>query len=159
MFREMRRKKQMLSSDACIAVLKRGTSGTLAVLGDDHYPYAVPLSYVYHDNKLIFHSATTGHKLDGICNHDKVSFCVIDEDNVIPEEYTTEYRSVIVFGKARILEHPEEKRAALLLLSQRYTPNHSEQQHMQVIDRALSAVCMFEVAIQHMSGKASHKLL
>jgi len=66
MFREMRRKKQLLPEDACIAILQKGTSGVLAVLGDDGYPYAVPLSYVYHAGKLYFHCAKAGHKLDAI---------------------------------------------------------------------------------------------
>ncbi|MFV0411841.1 MAG: pyridoxamine 5'-phosphate oxidase family protein, partial [Oscillospiraceae bacterium] len=66
MFREMRRKKQVLSAEECVEVLNRGTSGVLAVLGDGGYPYAVPLSYVYQGNKIFFHSARTGHKLDAI---------------------------------------------------------------------------------------------
>lgn len=100
MFREMRRKKQVLSLEENIAVLNRGTSGVLAVSGDDGYPYAVPLSYVYHDNTLFFHCAKTGHKLDAIARNEKVSFCVIDKDDVVSAEYTSYFRSVIVFGRA-----------------------------------------------------------
>ena len=85
MFREMRRKKQLLSEEACIAVLDRGTSGVLAVSGDDGYPYTVPLSYVYCDGKIYFHSAKSGHKIDAIKNSSKVSFCVIDQDKIVPE--------------------------------------------------------------------------
>ena len=101
MFREMRRKKQVLSKEECELVLERGTSGVLAVLGEGGYPYAVPLSYVYADGKIVFHCAKQGHKLDAIAKNDKVSFCVVDLDDIQPERYTTYFRSVIAFGRAR----------------------------------------------------------
>ena len=92
-----------MSLESCVEVLRKGTSGVLAVSGDDGYPYAVPLSYVYDDGRLFFHCAPSGHKLDAIAGNEKASFCVIDQDHVVPEEYTTYYRSVIAFGRARVL--------------------------------------------------------
>ena len=74
----------------------------LALLGDNDYPYAVPISYVYDDGKVYFHSAKSGHKIDAIQRTAKASFCVIDEDLVVPEEYTTYFRSVIAFGRIRL---------------------------------------------------------
>lgn len=112
-FREMRRCKQALERTVVEDILRRGSSGVLAVLGDDAYPYAVPLSYVYADGKLYFHGAKEGHKIDAIRQHAKASFCVIDRDAVVPEEYTTYFRSVIAFGRMRILETDAEKRAAI----------------------------------------------
>ena len=82
-FREMRRKRQQLSNEESIGILQKTTSGTLALLGDGGYPYTVPISYVYDDGKLYFHSAMSGHKVDAIRNCDKASFCVIDQDNLI----------------------------------------------------------------------------
>ena len=76
-FRKMRRFRQELSKPECDAILATATSGTLALLGDNEYPYAVPISHVYADGKLYFHSAKAGHKVDAIKNHDKASFCVI----------------------------------------------------------------------------------
>ena len=76
-FREMRRKRQQLSNDESIAILEKATAGTLALLGDDDYPYAVPISYVYHEGKLFFHSALAGHKVDAIRKYEKASFCVM----------------------------------------------------------------------------------
>ena len=84
MFREMRRNKQILSNEESINILKNGKSGVLALLGDEDYPYAVPISYVYDNSKIYFHSAKTGHKTDAIKKYSKASFCVIDQDNVIP---------------------------------------------------------------------------
>ncbi|NWJ49192.1 MAG: pyridoxamine 5'-phosphate oxidase family protein [Chloroflexi bacterium] len=158
MFREMRRKKQILSLEESIAVLNNGTSGVLAVSGDNDYPYAVPLSYVYHDSKIFFHSSKTGYKLDAIARNNKVSFCVIDQDNVVPEEYTTYFRSVIVFGKARILEDEVEKRSALEILAARYSPDH-EQGRLQEIDDLFKPVCVVELAIEYMSGKEAIELV
>jgi len=158
MFREMRRKKQLLSEYENIAVLKRGTSGVLAVSGDDNYPYAVPLSYVYHEGKIFFHCAKTGHKLDAIARNHKASFCVIDQDAVVPEEHTTYFRSVIVFGKARVLCDESEKRSALEILAARYSPGH-EQGCLQEIEKQFSHVCLIELSVEHISGKEAIELL
>ena len=157
MFREMRRKNQALSSEECIQVLNRATSGVLAVSGDDGYPYAVPLSYVYRNNRIYFHGAKTGHKLDAIVRNEKVSFCVIDQDQIVQEEYTTYFRSVIVFGRARVMGE-EDKRRALEILTARYSPDIEETERSQEIDKGLKDVCMIELEIEYMSGKEANKL-
>jgi nitroimidazol reductase NimA-like FMN-containing flavoprotein (pyridoxamine 5'-phosphate oxidase superfamily) len=110
MFREMRRKKQLLSESETIEILQSCTSGVLAVTGDNDYPYAVPLSFAYKDGKLFFHFAKAGHKIDGIEKNNKVSFCVIKTDDVIQKTFTTHFLSAIVFGKARILTEDSEKK-------------------------------------------------
>lgn len=158
MIREMRRNRQILSRDESIKVLMNGTSGVLALSGDDDYPYAVPLSYVYCDLKIFFHCSHTGYKLDSIKKNDKVSFCVIDKDEVIPEEYTTYFRSVIVFGKIRIVEDEVEKRSALEKLAARYSPNQ-EQGRLQEIDNEFKRVCILELDIEHMTGKEAIELV
>ena len=104
----MRRKKQIISEKECIGLLEKGTAGVLALSGDNDYPYAVPVSYVYYNCKLFFHGAKTGHKIDAIRKCSKASFCVIDQDHIVPEEYTTYFRSVIAFGKIRIMENETE---------------------------------------------------
>ncbi len=157
MFREMRRKNQLLSLEETISILEQETSGTLAVLGDDGYPYAVPLSYVYEDSKIYFHCAKTGHKMEAIINNDKVSFCIIAQDQIIPEEYTTYYRSVIVFGKARLLEN-EEKRHAVELLAKKYSPE-DEAGRAKEIEESFNRVVMVEITIEHMTGKAALELV
>ncbi len=157
MFREIRRREQALSREEAAAVLERGTSGVLAVAGDDGYPYAVPLSYVYTDSKLFFHCALTGHKLDAIRRSDKVSFCVIDQDEVVPQEYTSYFRSVIAFGRARVLDDEREKRAALEALAARYTPG-DEAGRTRELESALSRVCMVELTVEHLSGKEAKEL-
>lgn len=159
MFREMRRKNQVLSHEECLAVLDRGTSGVLAVQGDNGYPYAVPLSYVYENGKLWFHCAREGHKLDAILRDPKVSFCVVDRDQVVPLEYTTYFRSVVLFGKARVLEDPVEIRAALEKLALRYAPEDSVAHREAILKKELPAVVMVEIAVEHLSGKEAIELV
>ena len=158
MFREMRRKKQLLSPGKSIEILKRGTSGVLAVAGDDGYPYTVPMSYVYQDGKILFHCARSGHKLDAVTRNNKVSFCVIDKDTVMPGEYTTYFRSVIIFGKANILDDDTAKRRALEILAARYSPDN-EQGRLEEIDRQFNQVCMIELTIEHITGKEAIELV
>lgn len=159
MFRDMRRKDQVLSREECLAVLDRGTSGVLAVHGDDGYPYAVPLSYAYEDGKLWFHCARTGHKLDAILRDPKVTFCVVDRDQVVPLEYTTYFRSVILFGKARVLEDPAEIRTALEKLALRYAPEDSEAHREAILEKELPALVAIEVTMEHLSGKEAIELV
>lgn len=134
------------------------TSGVLAVMGDNGYPYAVPLSYVYCDGKLYFHSAKTGHKIEAVMRNEKVSFCVIEQDNVVPEEYTTYFRSVIVFGKARILTDDKEKRKAMEILAEKYSPSQQEGR-LQEIEKSFKHFVMIELLVESMTGKEAIELV
>ena len=159
MFREMRRKKQALTPEECEEVLERGSSGVLAVLGDGGYPYAVPLSYVYADGRLFFHCAKAGHKLDAITREPKASFCVVDQDRVVPEEYTTYFRSVIAFGHITIMEDEAEKRSAIEKLAVKYAPDDTAANRSQAISREWAPLCMLEMTIDHITGKEAIELV
>ena len=159
MFREMRRKRQQLTLEECVEIMERNTSGVLAVLGDDDYPYAVPLSYVSDEKKIYFHCAKSGHKLDAIKRHSKASFCVIDQDQIVPLEYTTYFRSVIAFGTMRVIEDEQEKRTAIEKLAVKYVPDDSASERQKAIDREWSPLCMLEMNIEHMSGKEAIELV
>ena len=159
MFREMRRKRQMLSEDDCKIILREGTSGVLALSGDDGYPYAVPLSYVYDGEKIFFHCAKSGHKLDAIRRNPKASFCVIGQDKVVPEEYTTYYRSVIAFGTVRILEDDREKYDSVREIALKYAPLDTVEQRRAAIEREWSGLCMLEMTIEHLTGKEARELM
>jgi nitroimidazol reductase NimA-like FMN-containing flavoprotein (pyridoxamine 5'-phosphate oxidase superfamily) len=158
MFREMRRKKQLLTEAETIAILKTCTSGVLAVTGDDGYPYAVPLSYAYKDGKLFYHFAKEGHKMDSIARNNKVSFCVVQTDDVDPKAFTTHFRSAIAFGKARILTDDGEKRYALECLVEKYSPNFVTE-GQSAIERDWDRVCVAEVQIEHLTGKAAIEII
>ena len=156
MFREMRRKRQLLPAEESVAILERMTNGTLALHGDDGYPYAVPVSYVYADGKIYFHTAVKGHKIDAILRNAKVSFCVVEQDDVRPAEFTTYFRSVIAFGKARILEGEDEKLSALRLLADKYS--QGEESMEAEIAKSFSHLLMVEIAVEHLTGKESIEL-
>lgn len=159
MFREMRRKRQELSGEEAEQILREGTSGVLAVEGDGGYPYAVPLSYAWDGGKLLFHCARSGHKLDAVKRNPKASFCVIGQDRVIPDEYTTAYRSVIAFGRIRILTEDQEIRDAAERLGLRYAPHHTKERRDQEINKEWSRLCMLEMNVEHLTGKKGLALL
>lgn len=139
-------------------ILKENTSGVLSVYGEDGYPYGVPLSYVYADGKLYFHSAKDGHKIDAVRNNNKVSFTVIAQDNIVAEEYTTYFQSVIAFGTARILEQDDEKRTAIEQLAEKYMPDLKEGR-LQEIEKEFHRLCMIEVTIDSLTGKEAIELV
>ena len=159
MFPPMRRFRQALSQEACAQVLRRGTSGVLALSGNDGYPYALPISYVYQDGALYFHCAKAGHKLEAIRRCPKASFCVIDQDQVVPQEYTSYFRSVIAFGSIRILEEDREKQAAIQKLAVKYRPDDSAQNREEAIRREWGPLCMLEMTIEHLTGKEAIELV
>jgi len=156
MFREMRRNKQMLPPAEAEEILRRGSSGVLALSGDADYPYALPISYVYDGVKLYFHCAKTGHKLDAIARNPKASFCVVDRDEVIGEKYTTAYRSVIVFGHIRRLEDETDCIRALEKLGRKYAPALDPGAE---IKKGLAAACVLEMSVDHITGKEGLELL
>lgn len=151
MFREMRRNKQLLESSEVTAVLGRCTNGVLACLGDDGYPYAVPLNFVYHNEKLYFHCAKAGHKLEAIIKEPKVSFAVIDEDTIVSSEYTSYFRSVIAFGKTRIVEG-DEWFDAFKALVEKYSGDQPEAAKISEIE-ACKRSHIIAIDIEHMTGK------
>lgn len=158
MFRDMRRKRQLLPEAETIAMLEACTSGVLALQGDDGYPYAVPLSYAYENGRLFFHAARTGHKMDAIGSNKKASFCVIAADDVVPSAFTTHFRSAIAFGSVRVLTEDGEKRHALECLAGKYSPDFMHAADAE-IDGEWKKVCVFELAIEHMTGKAAIEIV
>ncbi|MFL0268958.1 pyridoxamine 5'-phosphate oxidase family protein [Candidatus Clostridium radicumherbarum] len=158
MFREMRRKKQLLSKEETIEILNSCTSGVLGVIGDNDYPYTVPVSYAFKDDKLFIHSARQGHKIDSIKRNDKVTFCVIDRDEVVQKTFTTYFRSVSIFGRARIITEDSDRRYALQSLVEKYSPDYIKE-GQQEIERELDRVCLIEIKIEHMTGKAAIEIV
>lgn len=158
MFRDMRRKKQLLPNDVTEQILKTGRVGVLGVSGDDDYPYTVPLNYAYEDGKIYFHSAKTGHKLDGIQRNNKVSFCVIEKDEVVAEKFTSFFRSVIAFGKARIVDDVVLKQHALMLLVRKYSPG-LEVEGDKEIQKSWNNLNVVEIEIDHATGKEAIELV
>ena len=151
MFREMRRKKQQLPQEECVELLKSRPRGVLAVLGDDDYPYTVPMNYFYENGKLYFHCAQTGHKLDAIGRHDKVTFCVMDEGFRREGEWALNIRSVICFGRLRRVTDPQVMENYVRHLGVKYNPDPQDVE--REIRASMHHVCVLELEIEHMTGK------
>ncbi|MDO4531564.1 MAG: pyridoxamine 5'-phosphate oxidase family protein [Bacillota bacterium] len=153
MFRPMVRKKQQITEEACIRILKEQPRGVLSVLGDDDYPYGVPIDHWYceEDGKLYFHSGKTGHKVDAMKRHDKASFCVYDEGYRREGEWALNISSVIVFGRIRMVEDQEEAINIVRKLSYKYT---SDTEYIEKeIQQAGPYTLVFALEIEHMTGK------
>ena len=130
----------------------------LTVDGDK--PKGRPFGFHLLDgDKLYFHCAKAGHKLDAVRREPKVSFCVIDQDRVVPEEYTSYFRSVIAFGTIRIMEDEQEKCAAIEKLAVKYAPEDSASRRQEAIRREWAPLCMLEMTIEHLTGKEAIELV
>lgn len=154
MFRKMRRTAQQLSEAECIEILEKKEDGVLSVLGDGDYPYGVPINYFYEGGEIYFHCAKSGHKLDSVKKHDKVTFCVVDKHKVLPEKYATEYTSVIAFGRAEVIENPEVMREMVRKFSLKFCPG-DEDGIKEETEKCISALAMIKIKIEHMTGKRS----
>lgn len=158
-FRELRRKNCAISNQSAEKILRNGDFGVLALF-DGNYSYAVPLNYALEGNKIYFHCAKSGHKLDAIKNNDKVSFCVVDRHDVIPEEFTTHFSSVIVFGRIKIVENDSDpdKLHALELLADKYSSTATPERRKKELSR-LNSLVVLVLTIEHLSGKAARELV
>lgn len=153
MFREITRFKQALPREECIEILKQEKRGVLSVLGDDDYPYGMPLNHFYNeaDGKLYFHSGMKGHRTDAMLRHPKASFCVYDEGFVREGEWARNIRSVIVFGKIEVLKDPAKAEEIIRALSHKFTDDESY--IAREIKSAGPRTLMFSLSVEHMTGK------
>ena len=153
MFRPMVRFKQQISDEECIRVLKEQKRGVLSMIGDDGYPYGVPINHWYceEDGKLYFHGGLKGHRIDAVERCDKVSFCVYDEGYKKEGEWALNINSVIVFGRiAKVTD--EEKRIRIISdLTRKFTDD--EAYLARELKGSLQRTLLLELTIEHMTGK------
>ena len=152
MFHDMRQKRKMMTIDQTIDILEKGEYGHLATYGENGYPYSVPLNYIYFNSMIYFHSAHKGHKIDNIIHHPAVAFTVVSCQRLISEKFDTEYDSIVVYGKATIIEDEQEKKDALLLLIKKYSSEFLEE-GIAYIDRAAKGTTVIKMRIEQMTGK------
>lgn len=156
MERKMRRIRQLLPEEECIGILENGKVAVWAVAGDDNYPYAVPINYVYSDGHIYIHCAKQGHKLDAIRRNPKCSICIIDKDDVVQNEFTSYFRSVIAFGLAGIIEEEYKIIEALRLLCGKYCPGIDPDDEIQ---KFLRNVCIVCIKLTEVTGKEAIELV
>lgn len=153
----MRRCRQRLTEECTKEILTKVTNGVLSLVDSEGEPYGVPVSYVYDGHKCIyFHSAIQGHKIDCIESNQRCSFCVVAQDLIIPEEFTSYFRSVIVSGIIHIVSDPDEIIRGLSLLCDKYSPGIDAASE---ISRCLSHVAVLRLDIENMTGKEAIELV
>lgn len=155
MFRDMRRFKQQLSAKECEQILREGKRGVLALSGDEGYPYAVPMDYVYDSGCLYFHSALQGHKIDAIHACDKASFNVLSEPQAADDGWSYFFDSVTLFGRVRVITDEAQRTDKLRLLGNKYFP--SEEMTESDIQKNAARCAVLELKIEHMTGKHVHE--
>lgn len=154
MFREITRFKQVLSQEECFDILKNELRGVLSVLGDNGYPYGMPVNHYYNeeDGKIYFHSGKTGHKIDAVRRHPKVSFCVYDEGERKNGSWYLTIKSVIVFGKVEMIEDREKIYDIARKLSRKFTDDEGYIEHE--IENSGPGTLMFAIVPEHITGKS-----
>jgi hypothetical protein len=149
----MRRRDRELSEAEALDLLARSEFGVLATVGPDGWPYAVPVNHALVDGALLIHCATAGHKLDNLAFEARVSYCVVTQAEVLPEELATRYESAIAFGRAVRLEDEAERRAALRAFGLRFAAQHPESVHRE-IEKDLFRTVVLRLDLEHVTGKA-----
>lgn len=145
----MRRNDKLMRETETLSLLKNSQEGVLGTISENGYPYTVVVNYVYHNDKIYFHSAKTGHKIDNINFSDKVSFTVYTDVKVLGEELNTLYKSLTLFGKAKVVEATEE---VLWELIKKYS-KLSEKKAKQMIAKEIDITAVIEIEIEHLTGK------
>jgi nitroimidazol reductase NimA-like FMN-containing flavoprotein (pyridoxamine 5'-phosphate oxidase superfamily) len=149
----MRRFKQQISDEECIKVLKNAKRGVLSLIGDDGYPYGIPIDHWYceDDGKIYFHGAKEGHKIDAIKSCDKVSYCVYDDGYRREGDWALNIKSVITFGRIILVENEEKAKEICAALTRKFTDD--EEYLRKELANALSRVQCLEFIPEHMTGK------
>lgn len=154
MFPKMRREAKAFDSNRIEQLLKEGEYLTLSMVDEQGHPYGVPLSYAYANGVIYLHGALEGHKINCITKNNRVSATIVGKTQLLPEKFSTLYESVIVFGKAHVLEEAEEKKIALAALIEKYSGDFYEE-GMAYIERAMGRTCAIKIDIEHMTGKGT----
>ena len=152
MNREMYKKERQMSSEATAAIFSKGNHGTLAVNGDDGYPYAVPVNYVYDGGKIYIHSAKYGYKIDAVKRDDKVCFSAILNSKVQQDKFTAAFQSVIAFGKISFVEDEAEKKRILEQFMDKMSPELVEC-GMKIVNAAIGKTALLCIDVEEIKGK------
>ena len=153
----MRRFRQLLSEQSAKEMLNESTNGVLSLVDSNGEPYGVPISYVYDGDKAIyFHCAVAGRKLDCIAANSRASFCVVGQDLIVPAEFTSYFRSVIVSGTIQVVSGQDEVIEGLRQLCQKYSPGIDPTAE---IARGLGRVAVLRLDIESITGKEAIELV
>ena len=149
--KNMRLFKRQMNDDQAVELLKTGEYGILSTIDAENQPFGTPLSYIFMDGSIYFHGATVGTKLDNIKNNSKVCFTVVGKTEILPSEFTTNYASVMAFGRATII-NGEEKMEALKETLKKYSKDYFEE-GMKYIGQASDKVQVVKIKLEEFTGK------
>ena len=149
----MRRKMNEISIEEAKTLLKECRIAVVAVNGDDGYPYAIPINFLYVEgaNRIYFHGARVGHKFDALQASDKVCLTVMGAETIKKEAWAPYVKSAVVFGRCHTMETGEQSMAVLRAFAGKYYP--SVELVEETIARSGKATQMFEIEVEHISGK------
>lgn len=153
MFRELQRKNKQISMEECTELLKKETRGVLSVLGDDDYPYGMPMNHWYNeeDGKIYFHCGKSGHRLDALRKCNKVSFCTYDSGYREDGDWALHVKSVIVFGRIEIIDDMDTIADITRKLSYKFTQD--EEYICTEIEKYATATLLLQLTPEHICGK------
>lgn len=151
MFYEMKRADKALPREEAMEILNTAEYGILSTMSENGYPYGVPVNFVYNDNKIYFHTAKEGHKIDNIGNNAAASFCVVTDTQVLHDAFDTKFRSVIAFGKVKEIS-PEEKQQIFVKIMEKFSADFMESA-MEYIKADGPNARVFALEIEHMTSK------
>ena len=154
MKKEMRRKEKAMSREECIQVLDAAEYGVLSTVSTDDTPYGTPLNFVYRDDTVYFHCATTGHKIENIQHNNNACFNVVDSVVLMPKEFNTQYRSVTIFGTIEIVADEDEKMMAITAIAEKLSPAFPDEA-AAYIKSAFDNIHILKLKVDHMTGKAT----
>lgn len=153
MFRELARKNKKISTEECICILKTEKRGVLSVMGENGYPYGMPMNHFYNeeDGKIYFHCGKSGHRLDALKKDNRVSFCAYDEGYKNPGEWALNIKSVIVFGRIAIVDDIDKISDIVTKLSHKFT---GDDEYIKAeIENYAKATLLLELTPEHICGK------
>ncbi|WP_196594023.1 pyridoxamine 5'-phosphate oxidase family protein [Pectinatus sottacetonis] len=153
MINEMRRKDRQLTTQDTKIVLQDATYGTLATADNKGTPYSIPMNFSYDGNSAIYlHCAANGHKMNNISCNQAVCFSAVSEAEIVPEKFTSRFKSAVVFGTISIMADDAEKKEALALLIKKYSPDFYNK-GLEYIEKAYAKTIVLKIKISQMTGK------
>jgi hypothetical protein len=157
MFRKMRRIKNQISQEEAKDLLRNNKRAAFSVNGDAGYPYTIPINFYYdeEENRIYFHSAKTGHKVDAMKENDKVCLTTWNEGYREKGEWSYHVSSCVVFGRARLIEDAKVTEEKIRTLALKYYPSAEE---VEVeIEKDIKSAQLIAIDIEHISGKLVHE--
>lgn len=153
MNRELHKKDRQIPQASVKEMLAACREGTLAMNGDDGYPYCLPMNYIYLNDAIYIHTAKYGYKIDALNADKKVCFSVIVRSEAAPELFTTRYESIVAVGDVEFVEDGNEKRLVMETFIRRFSPDFKEG-GMKFINASLDKTAILKLRIRDLKGKA-----